>query len=380
MNGIRGNMGVVVNKNGNHYYTHRIVLPDGTAFQFSTEKENAAQELSRGVTVSGSLADTTSAASSHSIRNSGENVNGKIYLKEDSRGRALTQAQHEFFRDSKVVDQWYEGQEFGGYQVEPLRTEQEAREAGFPVLDGVQVMPYRTWVRAMDRNNYGLVVGVSTNYAGIRMLQVSFLNKETGKRSVIAMPKGNLEVVEGLYQPGKEEMDSLERTAPPDWYEGYREEQVQNAIREAEELERNELERTTGKSVDENTRKPPEDYDPKKGEEYLKRLPRNVQNYVGKKIKDSEYKVADALGLPRVNGVEFIQDSVRTMAAEYRCQKPKSRNGSWVFRAIFQGGIQKISFPKNDLWGGLELPTQAFRGRFCRIFRKICPFFRFRIC
>ena len=215
------------------------------------------------------------------------------------------------------LDQWYEGQEFGGYQVEPLRTEQEARAAGFPVLDGVQVMPYRTWVRALDRNNYGLVVGVSTNYAGIRMLQVSFLNKETGKRSVVDMPQGNLEVVEGLYQPGKEEMDSLERTAPPDWYEGYREEQVQNAIREAEELERNEMERITGKSMDEKIQKPPEDYDPKKGEEYLKRLPRNVQNYVGKKIKDSEYKVADALGLPKVNGVEFIQDSVRTMAAEY---------------------------------------------------------------
>ena len=50
------------------------------------------------------------------------------------------------------------------------------------------------------------------------------------------------------------------------------------------------------------------------------------------------------------------------------------------FRAIFQGGIQKISFPKNGLWGGLELPTQAFGGRFCGLFRKICPFFRFRIC
>ena len=44
------------------------------------------------------------------------------------------------------------------------------------------------------------------------------------------------------------------------------------------------------------------------------------------------------------------------------------------FRAIFQGGIQKISFPKNGHWGGLELPTQAFGGRFCGIFRKICPF------
>jgi hypothetical protein len=28
---------------------------------------------------------------------------------------------------------------------------------------------------------------------------------------------------------------------------------------------------------------------------------------------------------------------------------------SGFFRAFFQGGIQKISFPTNDLWGGLEL-------------------------
>ena len=39
-----------------------------------------------------------------------------------------------------------------------------------------------------------------------------------------------------------------------------------------------------------------------------------------------------------------------------------------------------ISFPKNDLWGELELPTQVFRGRFCEMFRKVCPFFHLRIC
>lgn len=75
LNGTRGNMAVVVNKNGNHYYAHRIVLPDGTAFRFSEEgKSNAAQELSRGVTVSGSLADTTSAASENSIPKDGKHV------------------------------------------------------------------------------------------------------------------------------------------------------------------------------------------------------------------------------------------------------------------------------------------------------------------
>ena len=81
LNGTRGNMAVVVNKNGNHYYAHRIVLPDGTTFKFSpeVEKGDAAQELSRGVTVSGSLADTTSAASNGSIRqNTEKSQEGKI--------------------------------------------------------------------------------------------------------------------------------------------------------------------------------------------------------------------------------------------------------------------------------------------------------------
>lgn len=81
LNGIRGNMAVVVNKRGDHYYAHRIVLPDGKTFVFS-EKNNATREPSRGVTVSGSLAETTSVASKNSISNSAENVN--TILKNDA--------------------------------------------------------------------------------------------------------------------------------------------------------------------------------------------------------------------------------------------------------------------------------------------------------
>ena len=126
LNGTRGNMAVVVNKNGNHYYAHRIVLPDGTAFRFSEEgKSNAAQELSRGVTVSGSLADTTSAASENSIPKDGKRVKYSAFNEEvarqlageepkqrfsaedttDSAGRELTVQQQEYFKDSKVRDE-----------------------------------------------------------------------------------------------------------------------------------------------------------------------------------------------------------------------------------------------------------------------------------
>ncbi len=67
LNGVRGNMGVVVNLRGNHYYAHRIVLPDGGIFVLSENENDAARELPRGVTISGSLADATSTASVNSI-------------------------------------------------------------------------------------------------------------------------------------------------------------------------------------------------------------------------------------------------------------------------------------------------------------------------
>ena len=36
-------------------------------------------------------------------------------------------------------------------------------------------------------------------------------------------------------------------------------------------------------------------------------------------------------------------------------ENPETTTVSGFFCAFFQGAIQKISFPKNDLWGGLEL-------------------------
>ena len=74
LNGIRGNMGVVINKHGNYYYAHRIVLPDGSVFKFSDKNKDTARELSKGVTVSGSLAKTTSAVSDGIISRTSDSV------------------------------------------------------------------------------------------------------------------------------------------------------------------------------------------------------------------------------------------------------------------------------------------------------------------
>jgi len=49
-------------------------------------------------------------------------------------------------------------------------------------------------------------------------------------------------------------------------------------------------------------------------------------------------------------------------------ENPETTTVSGFFRAIFQGAIQKISFSKNDLWGGLELYVRAILGG------KICTY------
>ena len=43
-------------------------------------------------------------------------------------------------------------------------------------------------------------------------------------------------------------------------------------------------------------------------------------------------------------------------------KNPETTAVSGFCYAIFQSEIQKISFPKNDLWGGLELYIRAILG------------------
>ena len=60
-----------------------------------------------------------------------------------------------------------------------------------------------------------------------------------------------------------------------------------------------------------------------------------------------------------LNSVALYQNS--TVFSTLRTEKnigsenPEATTVSGFCYAIFQGGIQKISFSKNDLWGGLEL-------------------------
>ena len=81
INGVRGNMAVVVRQtNGNRYDVHRIVMPDGAAFEFK-KKANAVPTSAGGITdiakASGEVNPAINTASKRSIRQTTENSQEK---------------------------------------------------------------------------------------------------------------------------------------------------------------------------------------------------------------------------------------------------------------------------------------------------------------
>lgn len=72
INGVRGNMAVVVKQEGrNVYKTHRILMPDGSMFEY---KENTEPSTARGVAENGSYASPISSVSEQSIAQNSEDV------------------------------------------------------------------------------------------------------------------------------------------------------------------------------------------------------------------------------------------------------------------------------------------------------------------
>lgn len=90
-------------------------------------------------------------------------------------------------------------------------SEAAAQKRGFPFLNGRQVYPLRTWVKAADMENYGLVLDKSTKKG---MLTVLFTNKETGLASVKDMETKLLTAVDPVYQPSVQETAALLASMP----------------------------------------------------------------------------------------------------------------------------------------------------------------------
>lgn len=161
-------------------------------------------------------------------------------------------------------------------------SEAAAQKRGFPYLNGKQVYPLRTWVKAADMGNYGLVLDKSTKKG---MLTVLFTNKETGLSSVKDMETKLLTAVEPKYQPSVQETAALLASMPQEkledaadaedlgafyeWYDGQTEGRETNDLRPVAE-ERAEKSRQAAQEIEkqrgESALEKQEAYEQKKAE------------------------------------------------------------------------------------------------------------------
>ena len=93
--------------------------------------------------------------------------------------------------------------------------EEEARMQGYPVIDGKQIMPLKSWVRDRDVGNYGLVTSLGEYEAGkLKSLRILFKNKEEDAAAYVNVPLEQLEWVPGEYQPTDAEINAMMEAEP----------------------------------------------------------------------------------------------------------------------------------------------------------------------
>ena len=168
-------------------------------YQYLIEfKENKTPGLSN--TAVKSLLRTDQMSYGDIVSSPGDAVNRKLSDRDGAVPDAETGESQFSFSDAETEKK----SERGWYATD--EKELQARRKGYPVLHGEQVVPFRTWVKARDRENYGLVTGMGP--AG--RLLVSFYNKETGKRADdLALPVNQLVPVSGEYQMTDGELAAL---------------------------------------------------------------------------------------------------------------------------------------------------------------------------
>ena len=183
---------------GDRDYTADVIvaaLKDGRLMLYDithltrTEIQNRSQPR-RSTNPSPGTASYTATDSDNSISAFGDNVNARFSVDEDY--------------EREDVPDYFRGNPYW------LETEHAAKAAGYPEIDGVQIMPYKTWVRSKEQGNYGFVVGLAPR----DRLVVSFWNKDSGKRAVVPLEQTDIEPVQGAYQMEQNELASLLESEP----------------------------------------------------------------------------------------------------------------------------------------------------------------------
>lgn len=183
---------------GDRDYTADVIvaaLKDGRLMLYDithltrTEIQNRSQPR-RSTNPSPGTASYTATDSDNSISAEDKNVNARFSVDEDY--------------EREDVPDYFRGNPYW------LETEHAAKAAGYPEIDGVQIMPYKTWVRSKEQGNYGFVVGLAPR----DRLVVSFWNKDSGKRAVVPLEQTDIEPVQGAYQMEQNELASLLESEP----------------------------------------------------------------------------------------------------------------------------------------------------------------------
>ena len=206
-----------------------------------------------------------------------------------------------------------------GWDVRHIESEYQAGKAGYPVVNGVQVVPFKTWVNAKDIkvdrdgsirkfNNYGLVVGPGhTDGAGERHLAISFWNKTprddgVEPRATVDVKVSDLTPVAASHTPDGEDLGSLLASEPEV------EEQAlsQEEMRQIEEL----LDRAVQSAPQQPESGPAaavkrEDIGGK-AKQYLKRAENRLTE-----------KLADILSVPASAGREYLKPIVQELTDAY---------------------------------------------------------------
>lgn len=176
-------------------------------------------------------------------------------------------------------------------------TEVQAQVGGYPVIDGKQVFPYKTWVRDKERGNYGLVVGLDQyDKSAEKRLIVSFWNKEEQTRARVGKTADEVEVVTGRYQMDEAELEALFETEPA--------ESLRDTLTEEEWREYNDL-----LLEDETT--------PIRHRIALEKLPEKAQRYLQKSENAFRRKLAKLLGVPSAANNEVLRPFIREISIEY---------------------------------------------------------------
>lgn len=250
---------------------------------------------------------------------------GELYEERDAVVQKLGQLQTYSDREALMEQMRRLDEQITQYEergtVEPwMETETQAQQAGYPVIDGKQVFPYRTWVRDKERGNYGLVIGQASEKAGGGLI-VSFWNKDNDKRARVRKYAEDLELITGTYQPSDAELAELFRSEPVEVEReeiGYED--------EAEYANWNGVPVANGAAPAVS--------------DQVSALPKKAQNY----LRGTERALVDSLGnalsVPSYAKRDFLNDIARSISNEYLQEgRISGETVDKMFEAAYEVGV-----------------------------------------